>query len=67
MEIKTIWEVLDKSNLFDMAVNEALRVGWTLVKREILPGERYNERNFGRRLLYAELVWEDEEERPGND
>lgn len=56
MQIKTIWSRIDSYESFDARVNKALADGWTLVKREVLPGESYNENNWGCRLLYAELV-----------
>lgn len=64
MEIKTIWNIVDNATDFDMRVNEALAKGWHLVKREVLPGERYTDTRWGNRLLYAELVKVDEPAEP---
>lgn len=56
MEIKTLIANTDNVVAFDKKVNEAMAEGWRLAKREILPGQQYNETNWARRILYAELV-----------
>lgn len=60
MEIKTIWNTVDDSWRFDADVNAAISDGWRLVKREVLPGMSYTADTYARRLLYAELVKEEE-------
>lgn len=59
MKIKTIWAPFDKSREFDAAVNEAVSEGWILTKRDVLPGQQYNDNNWARRILYAELALPD--------
>lgn len=59
MQIKTIWKPFKNVAQFDMEVNGALTGGWRLTKREVLPGEAYTPHEYGKRLLYAELVKSD--------
>lgn len=56
MQIRTIWKPFENVAQFDMEINGALTGGWRLTKREVLPGEAYTPHEYGRRLLYAELV-----------
>jgi rubrerythrin len=59
LEIKTITEERYNPNEFDRRVNEALKEGWELVRRDILPD-----------MFYAELEREiepEEEEEPVDD
>lgn len=54
IQIKTIKMKLDSSEAFDNKVNEALKDGWILVKRDVLPPfETMNHEYY--RMLYAEL------------
>ena len=53
MEIKTIYAIMNCSQKFDDDVNEALKQGWRLKRREIIP-----EYDLGP-LLYAELEFPD--------
>lgn len=56
MQIKTIWRTVSEHQKFDVEVNNALAEDWRLTRREVLPGEQYTASDYGRRLLYAELV-----------
>ena len=56
MQIKTIWKPMPEFREFDAEVNNALNNGWRLSRREVLHGEAYTPNEYGKRLLYAELV-----------
>lgn len=58
LEIKTIMEESHNPFEFDRRVNEALREGWELVRRDLL---------LSPNMLYAELEREIEEEEPELD
>lgn len=56
-QIKTIVTRLNSNEKFDAAVNEALRDGWWLVKREVLqpPAQPTTGTDYFNTMLYAEL------------
>ena len=53
-EIKTIIERAELFRMFDKAVNDNLRDGWRLVRRDVLPAYE-GETLASHRALYAEL------------
>ena len=55
LQIKTIWNRLENTTLFDDEVNAALRDGWTLKKRTVLRPIGQFESTYTYMLLYAEL------------
>lgn len=57
LQIKTIGNDFQKSDVFDKEVNDAIAEGWELVKRELVDSPKY-----GDLVLYAELEKEDEAE-----
>ena len=69
LEIKTILEDFNHVEDFDSRVNEAIKDGWELVRREVIPGWE-GDTVIAFRKLYAELErgrnTEEEEEPEGN-
>lgn len=63
LEIKTILTSSNEHEEFDEKVNDALRNGWELVRRDVLPPFEGDTR-FWCRLLYAELEREVEPKEP---
>jgi rubrerythrin len=63
LEIKTIMTESNNPEEFDKKVNDALREGWELVRRDVLPAQTENRYS----MLYAELEREIEEEDPEVD
>ena len=62
-QIKTVVNGLENAHTFDITVNELLRNGWLLIKREIIsisgdPTESFNVLTV--KALYAELERYDE-------
>lgn len=57
MKIKTITS--GNSRSFDEMVNEAMRAGYQLVRRDIIPGFRLDGGSYLHNMLYAELVLPD--------
>lgn len=63
MQIKTIIKRVENVKDFDLSVNEALKQGWILKKREIRWADQPNTHQvYMRNMLYAELVKGDEPE-----
>lgn len=64
-QIKTIRRRLDDNTEFDEAVNDALKEGWQLTKREVLQPRAQGPITYSNIMLYAELEREavTEEER----
>lgn len=56
MKIKTIYKQLVHAEEFDRIVNEAIEQGWSLIKREMLPGGPLTPDDYRPCMLYAELV-----------
>ena len=57
MEIKTVRRKLDYVDEFDTEVNNLLRDGWRLVRRDVLqPPAQPNSDVYFNTMLYAELV-----------
>ena len=57
-QIKTISYKLDHAAGFDDKVNEAIREGWKLTKREVLIPKAQSETLYTYIMLYAELEQE---------
>lgn len=60
MKIKTVWNSMGASNLFDEKVNALLAEGWKLARREVLPGAGFTGPVYDNMVVYAELVKLDE-------
>lgn len=59
MKIKTIYKQLVHAEEFDRLVNEAIEQGWSLIKREMLPGGPLTPDDYRPCMLYAELVMDE--------
>ena len=62
MKIRTVIHNTDHVQQFDAEVNALIEEGWGLAKRAVLSGQQYNENNWARRALYAELVLLEEQD-----
>lgn len=56
MKIKTIWNRLVESEVFDAEVNGAIEEGWQLVEHRFIPGSPLTPNEYRPCMLYARLV-----------